>query len=152
MGGNADAIVADAGNRLAAAGVVAGLASERLLSVGGEGLSGDVIECASAALTLITHPQVDAIVLSAQPGELLRQGLPLDRIDLLVIAGDLSADADLKSLLLLARPHLDGKALVVEGGERGRLVAEVLGETRVGSVRSSGDLAPMIAEALASLR
>ena len=144
VGGNADAIVAAAGDRLAEAGLVAGLAGTRHLSVGRELLSDDVIEAASAAVTLITHPEVDAMVMAVRPAELLRQGLPFDRIDLLVIAGDPSIEADLKSLLLLARPHLTGKALVVEGGELGAVVAEVLGEERVVFATSEGDLAEML--------
>lgn len=148
VGGNAHDIVASAGSRLAQAGIVAGLASERHLSVGGEVLSDEALEVASAALTLTTHPAVDVMVLAAGAGELLRQGLPVDRIDLLVIAGDPSADADLKSLLLLARPHLAGKALVIEGSNLGAVVAEVLGEPRIALARSQDDLVEMLGAAL----
>ncbi|MCC6828587.1 MAG: ATP-grasp domain-containing protein [Novosphingobium sp.] len=148
VGANAGTIVAGAGSRLAQAGLVAGLASEGHLSVGGEVLSDEALEAASAALTLITHPAVDAMVLAAAPGELLRQGLPVDRIDLLVIASDPSPQADLKSLLLLARPHLTGKALVMEGGGIGAVAVEVLGEGRVMFAQSQDDLAETLATAL----
>lgn len=150
VGGDSDAIVAAAGSRLADAGFVAGLARERHLSVGNELFSDEALDAASAALTLITHPEVDAMVLAVRPGELLRQGLPFDRIDLLVMAGDISADADLKSLLLLAAPHLGGKALVVQGSKAGAIAAEILGADRVGLVRSPDDLARTVADMLAA--
>lgn len=73
--------------RLQEAGCCVGWADKRGVAIGGEWLTSKAPDVFAAGQMILTNPRVDAAVLSIDDDEVLRLGLPCDRIDWLVLAG-----------------------------------------------------------------
>lgn len=140
VGDDSGLIVDAVRERLAQAGLVGGVASDSVVMVGREEISHGPMEPFAAARTLTSHPSVEAIVLAAGITELLQQGLPIDRVDLLVIADSQMEASKLRALLAFARPHLAGEVLVMEDDETGGIVSRTMDQSSVILARSQDDL------------
>lgn len=108
--------------------------------------------------TLVIDPSVEAIVIGTDGRELLASGLPLDRFDVLVIAGwtataggdTRAAAAQLRTLLTLIEPHCEGEVLVIRDHLSASVAAGVFGMRRILMTASADDLSSGLARALSA--
>jgi len=113
-----------------------GWSDERGVAIGADWLLEKQTNLFVAGQMLLTHPRVDAVVLSGNTDEMMRVGLPCDRIDWLVLAGrnvkidkspNLTEPAMFDELLTIMMPACAGKLVVVE--ESGLSVDALRGKT-----------------------
>jgi cyanophycin synthetase len=124
---------------LSAAGYAVGCADQRGVVADGVWLHHGPQGSWAAGQLLLTHPAVDALVLAVLDDEPLRLGLPLDRIDWLVVAGT-----------QVAPPKPDGSAPPGRPGLVDALLAGLWGFSaggRVVNVQGSGLDSPRLAQA-----
>jgi len=131
---------------LAGHGLCAGTAAGGRIVIGADLIADAASDLSMAAGVLTGDPTVAAIVLASDGAQIAREGLPLDRIDVLAVSEAMAASPELPRLLGLIGDHLDGEALVAEGNPALAEIGRVLGAERVRTVTT---LEPAIAEALA---
>jgi len=107
--------------------------------------AGDLI---AAADVLTGDPTVETIVLASDGAQVAREGLPLDRIDVLAIGEGV---ADLPRLLALVADHLTGDALALAGDPALPEIRRILGADRVRTVADAAGLAAAIAATLTTI-
>lgn len=131
-----------------------GVTSNAGLRIGAQGLrnsQGDVLKDVHA---LVIDPSVEAIIIATDGAQLRSQGLPLDRFDVLVVAGSAAnratdpAAADLRSMLRMIKPHCPGAVLAVADQAAATIAAEVFGPARLQLASKSGELPAALARAL----
>lgn len=127
-------------------GLCAGTAAGARIVVGADLIADAASDLTMAAGVLTGDPTVAAIVLASDGAQIAREGLPLDRIDVLAASEAMAASPELPHLLALIGDHLDGEVLVAEGNPALADIRRVLGAERV---RTVATLEPAITEALA---
>lgn len=133
-------------SRLARAGIHAGVAGGGAITIGDEFLSreGGLFQ---AAQMLLTDPAVEAAVLFTDGQEILRDGLPIDRFDLLALPGGIdAASSGPDRVIALAAPHLRGDILMAPQTPGNDMARRLVGAERVRVAEI-----PEMADALCSL-
>lgn len=106
---------------------------------------------------LLLNPGVDAVVAVAAPEDFIATGLPVDRLDTLVLMGPWRARArrcgrdcrlSLGPLLRLVRPHLGGVVIADGKDPAAAVAARFLGRDRLRPVSAMEDLPARLAVAL----
>lgn len=106
-GGMADAVR----DGLAAAGIRAGVACGRGVTIGPEVVAHGKLGLFPAVEAMLTDPAAEMAVLFTDGKEIVRDGLPFDRFDVLVVAGESDAP-NAGQVVALTASHLRGEALV----------------------------------------
>jgi cyanophycin synthetase len=143
----------DIAQKLAAAGLVAGLADRDGAAVGGARVAPGPLGPFAGGQILMLDKTVNAAVVSINAPAVLRSGLPFDRIDVLVVAGNSIQDATglelpdkargMQEILRGLLPSCQGKVLVAS--DVADAAVRALPEARV---VDAGDLADRVCEEL----
>ncbi|MEZ5743108.1 MAG: acetate--CoA ligase family protein [Sphingomonadaceae bacterium] len=138
-------------DRLASAGMRAGLASDRKILIGSERVSQGRIDPFHAADLLATDPAVEAIVLFSDGREILRKGIPFERFDLLVVDGKGEVTPEQRRMLSLVHPHLDGPVIAVNRSPLAELVARTLGPDKARLAGTRAEVAAKLCSAVQAI-
>jgi cyanophycin synthetase len=136
--GDDGTVEAEVRSMLGRAGIRAGLASPRQISIGSEWLAEGTIDPFRAARALIINSEVEAILLFSDGRQMLRNGLPFERVDILAVAG--SAHCELREFLSLARPHIRRGILMLREDPDQEAAALKLPHSLVGDRREMADI------------
>lgn len=150
------AIVQETADLLAQRNVCAGTSSAAGLRIGAQCIRPDRGSAFKDTRALLIDPSVEAIVIATDGKEFLANGLPLDRFDVLVVAGwntivkgdTRVAAARLRSMLTLLQPHCAGPVLVPRDHRAAAVVAGVFGMRRMLMTESVDDLSARLAHEL----
>lgn len=123
---------------------VVGMASRDRMVIGSEELVFAAWKPVQKALALASDPTVEAIVVFVDRESLLRDGLPLDRFEALIIAGDQPVPDDLALVLRLVVPHLKGQIIVPQDADLLRIAADVVDGQKIETATTPSDLAQRI--------
>jgi len=149
------ALTEEASDLLAQRGLCVGTSSSAGLRIGAELIRAGRGRAFKDTHTLVIDPSVEAVIIATDGAELLAHGLPLDRFDVLVIAGsaaasqhDGAADERLRSVLRLIKPHCLGEVLAAVDQPAAAIAADVFGAARMPMTSKAEELPAALARAL----
>ena len=131
--GNDDAVelAQTAAQKLSNQGLLTGCASDQNACLGGAILENAGHGGFNGIRALLMHPDTQAALLVRSADAISEKGLPVDRIDGLVLCEGAVPKASLASFLSVIRPHLRGEILLDRSSSYARDVAAVLGQDRL---------------------
>lgn len=112
IGGNIEQAVAQLGSHFLKAGIVAGIVSDNSILIGTDEISRGKIDIFDGVQMVISDPTVEAMVVVVEGTGLIQHGFPIDRFDLVAVAGGIPA-SDLRALLSSVKLHYSGDVLVL---------------------------------------
>jgi cyanophycin synthetase len=112
VGDGDGAVVAAVRRAMSATQIACGIAAHGTVTLDGDVLAEGVADPVRATAILLNDPTVEAVLVVCDAEEVLRLGLPVDRVGMLALAGDV---ADPRAVMALAGDHLAGDALAVAG-------------------------------------
>jgi cyanophycin synthetase len=150
IGNNNASLFSEIHEMLTEAGLVVGMASCDRIVIGSEELVFAAWRPVQQTFALASDPTVEAIVVFVDGESLLREGLPLDRFDALIIAGDQPAPDNLALILRLAVPHLKGQIIVAQDADLLQISADVVDGQKIETASTLSDLAQRVCSRLAT--
>jgi len=145
----------EAADLLAQRGLCVGTSSGAGLRIGAQCIRADRGRTFEDMHALVIDPSIEAIIVAIDGAELLAHGVPLDRFDVLAIVEsaatderDVTADARLRSVLKLVKPHCLGEVLAAVDQPMAAVAADVFGAARMPMTSTAHELPAALARAL----
>lgn len=157
--GHAEATLAEeVANLLAQRNLCVGTSSAAGLRIGAQCIRAGRGNAFRDTRMLLIDPSVDALVIATDGREFLANGLPLDRFDVLAIAGwtaegkgRAGAATRLRSMLALLEAHCAGEVLVARDDPAAAVAAGIFKGKRLRMTNSAHELSARLAAALLAL-
>lgn len=138
--------------------VCVGTSSAAGLRIGAQRIRAERGSAFKDTRALSIDPSVEAMVIGTDGKEFLATGLPLDRFDVLVVAGwntavngdTRTAAAHLRSMLAFLEPHCEGRVLVARDHPGAAVATGVFGRKRIQMTESADELAVRLTQALSA--
>lgn len=145
------AMQVDLENEVAKTGLRAGLATRSDFKVLPDLASGRSASLFDSAQILGRDPCVDAIIIFCEIDDLLNEGVPFERIDVLALCGTFARPEAGRILHNLVQPHVFGSVLTLENEREAPGIEQVLESRRLKRARNEKKLAEAIRREIAAL-